>query len=116
MCFSAPSDETPGREVRCDHDYVIACPECAQQEIWHREAMMAGERPHRHRAGRCPHCDGGDELARMLALVHQPNPTDPARWDVAPGKHREFQALIAEWRALQPSRNTKRFTPSPEAS
>lgn len=38
--------------------------------------------------------------ARLMACVHQPNPTDRSRWDIAPGKHRAFQALIAEIAAL----------------
>lgn len=33
-------------------------------------------------------------VAELLTCVHQPNPTDPSRWDVAPGKHRQFQTLI----------------------
>jgi hypothetical protein len=38
-------------------------------------------------------------LRAILAAVHQPNPTDPSRYDVAPGKHRAFQAAIADAKA-----------------
>jgi hypothetical protein len=33
--------------------------------------------------------------ASILAFVHQPDPTNPSRWDVAPGKHREFSEFCA---------------------
>jgi len=36
------------------------------------------------------------ERARLHAMVHQPNPTDPSRWDVAPGQHRAFSAYCRE--------------------
>lgn len=51
-----------------------------------------------------PQC--GSEVKKLLSLVHQPNPNDPSRWDVAPGKHREFCAFIAalsERSALEPA-------------
>ncbi len=37
--------------------------------------------------------EGQQEELRMM--VHQPNPTDPSRWDVAPGQHRKFSAFCA---------------------
>jgi hypothetical protein len=33
-------------------------------------------------------------LERLVRIVHQPNPTDPSRWDVRPGGHRAFCELI----------------------
>lgn len=35
-------------------------------------------------------------MIRLRDLCRQPNPTDPTRWDVAPGKHRDFCKLLAE--------------------
>lgn len=40
-------------------------------------------------------------VGRIVGCTHRPNPTDPHRIDVAPGKHREFQTEIeAARRAL----------------
>jgi hypothetical protein len=38
------------------------------------------------------------ELAEVLSCLHQPNPTDPSRWDVAPGQHRRFSKIVAALR------------------
>lgn len=41
-------------------------------------------------------------LTNIVACTHRPNPTDPSRIDVAPGKHRRFQGAIEDARsALQ---------------
>jgi hypothetical protein len=50
-------------------------------------ASTLTELQHRREAEAAP-----DELR---SLVHQPNPTDPTRWDIAPGKHKAFSALCA---------------------
>lgn len=33
-------------------------------------------------------------VINIIGCTHRPNPTDPSRIDVAPGKHGEFQAAI----------------------
>lgn len=40
-----------------------------------------------------------EALASVVTTTHRPNPTDPSRIDVAPGKHRQFQAAVERARA-----------------
>lgn len=35
-------------------------------------------------------------IEQLLELVRQPNPTDPSRWDIAPGKHKAFSEFVTE--------------------
>lgn len=49
--------------------------------------------------GRAPTRDALERLkntiSELLTLVHQPNPTDPAKWCVRKGSGKAFSALIA---------------------
>jgi len=40
----------------------------------------------------------------LLDCVHQPNPTDLTRWDIAPGKHKAFSKLCADQARIRTAR------------
>jgi hypothetical protein len=44
--------------------------------------------------------DPSQLLRELLSCVHQPNPTDPSRWDIAPGRHKRFCALVEAVRVV----------------
>jgi hypothetical protein len=73
------------------------CQSCAawatRADKWKRTAEEADDRTAAENAA---YQEQAALVARLKDCIHQPNPTDPSRWDIAPGKHREFSALCTE--------------------